>query len=108
MRRRYAPGTTPAPAKLQRLSDLRFIDELPRSAIWQGARSVSCATSPHLTKLISCDSNLQILSSLPANVQRPSPSATGANVGIVHLGIGAFHPCASGGVHRRRDGAGWW
>ena len=35
--------------------------------------------------------NLQILSSLPANVQRPSPSATGANVGIVHLGIGAFH-----------------
>ena len=25
--------------KTQRLSDLRFIDELPRSAIWQGAQA---------------------------------------------------------------------
>ena len=52
---------------------------------------MSCATStsPHQADFMRL--NLQILSSLPANVQRPSPSATGANVGIVHLGIGAFH-----------------
>lgn len=35
--------------------------------------------------------NLQTLSSLPANVQRPATSVTGAGIGIVHLGIGAFH-----------------
>jgi len=35
--------------------------------------------------------NLQSLSSLPATVERPNAAVTSAGVGIVHLGIGAFH-----------------
>jgi len=35
--------------------------------------------------------NLQTLPSLPATVQRPSAPSLQAGVGIVHLGIGAFH-----------------
>ena len=35
--------------------------------------------------------NLQTLSSLPAAVARPDAAVTSASIGIVHLGIGAFH-----------------
>ena len=35
--------------------------------------------------------NLQTLSSLPAAVQRPKFDPSKVNIGIVHLGIGAFH-----------------
>lgn len=35
--------------------------------------------------------NLQSLPMLPANIQRPAYDASKAGIGIVHLGIGAFH-----------------
>ena len=50
--------------------------------------------------------NLHALSELPAAIQRSTYDPSTVGVGIVHLGIGAFHRAPSSGVHRHRNRTG--